>query len=303
MNILYTDDLAGTALLHNIELGLKELAKVIDMRDEVVHLSIDRAIQTATTEPAPDGGLNMRVNELYYAEVTSLGPTQEPGKDAPEYLGEHEGLHRWISLENPTFAALVSSERIGSSNDFTYFFHGANAMAAYGGPVPIDQYGHILGVKSLGDVMSGSYPTFRDRPQEPSALDLAMAKDGGATLVHPPSTLALLYAADFGRAPDVAGLIYWQHQLDAGMPLAAVAQSFFAQPEAQTAFVNGHIVETVFERAFGRPVDAGGLAYWQHELDIGAISLGQFTLAVINGAQGTDAQHLIDVVGVLPYVS
>ncbi len=293
-------------ILRDVGLGLAQLAKVVELGD--VYLSEDPTVPTATTAATP-AGLEMRVNPAYFAAVTDLNPAWQigdpiqPTKDAPTYIGMHEGLHEFFSFENPAFAEHAAKVRVGNTNTFEGWFYGANAVALNGGPVRIDQWGHLLGDAYLGDVMSGSYPTFRDRPQVLSAIDLAILKDVGAPLIvaapppSPPSIIALLYVADFGRAPDAAGLAYWQQQLAAGMPISAIAQAFFAQPEAQELFAKsannpGSVVDAIFDHAFGHAPDAAGRAYWTHELESGDVTPGQFSLAIIGGAQGADLQQL-----------
>ncbi len=287
-------------IVRDVRMGIAELAQVVDLG--AIYLSEDPTVQTAQTELVT-GGLNMRVNPTYFASVTDLNPTWlpgdpiAPGKDAPDYMGMHETLHEWFNPGNPAFAALTTTVRVGSTNTFDLYFNGPEAVAVNGGPVPIDQWGHILGGHQ-GDIMSGEWPTYRDRPQELSNVDLAILRDVGALAPVSDATsnhLAALYAATLGRAADAGGLAYWQHQLDAGMPLAAIASSFFAQPEAQALYANKPteaLVEAVYHNTLGRAPDSAGEAYWSKALSTGAVDPGQFVLAIINGAQGTDAAHL-----------
>lgn len=289
-------------ILRDVGLGLAELGKVVDLG--AVYLSEDPTVQTAQTEISARG-LELHVNAAYFASVTDLNPVWQvgdpiaPTRDAPDYIGLHEGLHEWFNRENPAFEANVSSVRIGNTNTFDLFFNGPEAVALNGGPVPIDTYGHLLGNAFLGDIMSGSYPTFRDRPQSLSPIDLAILKDVGAPLVtHEPDILADLYGATLGRAPDAAGLAYWRTVLAGGTSLDRIAQSFFAQPEAQALYANktpAALVDAVYHNAFGHAADPAGEAYWTHELETGHVREGEFVLAVIDGAQGADAVQLIGV--------
>lgn len=299
--ITFSGDLAPI-ILRDITLGLNELGKVVDLG--AVFLSEDPTVQTAQTEISARG-LELHVNAAYFASGTDLNPAWrvgdpiQPGKDAPDYMGLHEGLHAFFNRENPAFEAHVSQVRIGGTNTFDLFFNGTNAVAINGGPVPIDQWGHLLGSAFLGDIMSGSYPTFRDRPQVLSAIDLAVLKDVGAPLAETaahPSTLDALYVASLGRAPDAAGLGYWRAVLAGGTSLDSIAQSFFAQPEAQALYANktpAALVDAVYHNAFGHAADPAGAAYWTHELESGHVHEGEFVLAIIDGAQGQDAIHLI----------
>lgn len=120
-----------------------------------------------------------------------------------------------------------------------------------------------------------------------------------------------LYVGYFGRAGDPAGVMYWVEQLNpshgGALTLAAIAESFSRQPEAQAAhpFLAepqlatqaqiASFITTLYENLFERAPDAAGAAYWQQHLSAnlgkpGAI--GSFILSVISGAQAEDAATL-----------
>lgn len=102
-----------------------------------------------------------------------------------------------------------------------------------------------------------------------------------------------LYIATFDRAPDAGGLNYWVNQ--SGLSLEQIAQSFFDQPETQAKYAGVDLqtfVETIYRNVLGRDGEAAGVAYWKGELESGNITLDQAILAVIGGAQGTDATLL-----------
>jgi hypothetical protein len=85
--------------------------------------------------------------------------------------------------------------------DAGYRFHGPAAMAAYGGPVPLDQYGShfALGIQSnvngvpQGLLMDPSTP--RGVRELPTELDLAAFQDIGWILVPEPETWILALSA------------------------------------------------------------------------------------------------------------
>jgi hypothetical protein len=222
------------ALVRNITLGFDQLAKSVDLGAMTVHMSIDRSIPTADTWIVP-GGLELRVNDLYYADVMA-----GPHPDDPAYLGMHEGLHAFFSLQNPEFARWTSLTREGDG--FQRYFFGPHAQAAYGGPIPIDEHGHLLG-HTTGDIMSG-VPNLRDHPQALSTVDVAVLTD--------------------------------------------VAVHVWSSAE--------RLVNTVYHEVLHRAPDPGGMAYWTGELESGAVGEWDFWAAVISGAQGDDAVHLVGVV-------
>lgn len=110
-----------------------------------------------------------------------------------------------------------------------------------------------------------------------------------------------LYVAYFGRAADLTGLEYWTKS---GASVEDIASAFgnSAQPETagtydivkypatiQYADKRETFIDQVYTHLFGRDADAAGKAYWSNELAAGKVSVSQFLLAVVNGAQGDDA--------------
>lgn len=105
-----------------------------------------------------------------------------------------------------------------------------------------------------------------------------------------------LYVIYFNRAPDPAGLAFWQTQ---NVTIDNIAAQFGASPEAKaiypflaaptladpTAFIN-----EIYQNAFGRNADEAGLTFWSNVLkqDSSPESVAEFVLAVAQGAQGTD---------------
>ncbi|ELP56967.1 hemolysin-type calcium-binding repeat family protein [Microcystis aeruginosa TAIHU98] len=105
-----------------------------------------------------------------------------------------------------------------------------------------------------------------------------------------------LYVIYFNRAPDPAGLTFWQSQ---DVTIEEIAAQFGASPEAKAlypflaaptlgdpvAFIN-----EIYQNAFGRDADDAGLTFWSNVLrqDSSPESVAQFVLAVAQGAQGTD---------------
>lgn len=105
--------------------------------------------------------------------------------------------------------------------------------------------------------------------------------------------IAELYVATFNRAPDAAGLDYWDNT---GMSIEDIAQSFFDQTETQALYPTGttttDFVMAVYQNLFNRAPDQAGLDYWSIQLSSHDISNQNFILAVTNGALGSDATIL-----------
>src|SRR4051812_15654884 len=87
-----------------------------------------------------------------------------------------------------------------------------------------------------------------------------------------------LYVSYFGRSADPAGLAYWVAQLNNGLTLDRIAQSFATQPEATSLYpflanpsASGlaDFLTSVYSNLFNRTIDAAGLAYWSDQVNAG----------------------------------
>ena len=97
--------------------------------------------------------------------------------------------------------------------------------------------------------------------------------------------IARLYSAALGRAPDTAGLIFWEDLYANNVPVSAkaagiqvalaqttpqgagasIAQSFIASTEFQSRYGvldSTGFVTQLYQNVLGRSPDAGGLSYW-----------------------------------------
>ena len=111
----------------------------------------------------------------------------------------------------------------------------------------------------------------------------------------PASIISSLYLAYYSRPADPSGLRFWTQRLEAqgNNNLDAIINAFATSPEAQARFgglsINGFI-DQVYQSLFARPAESGGLAYWSGLIQQGALTRGQATLAILQGAQNGQAQ-------------
>lgn len=106
------------------------------------------------------------------------------------------------------------------------------------------------------------------------------------------STVNSLYLAFYGRPADPAGLKFWSQALAANNGDAgAIIGAFATSQEAQTRFgsddVGARIID-IYEQLFNRAPDAAGLAYWTGAVESGNATLAEVSVAILNGAQGSD---------------
>ena len=101
------------------------------------------------------------------------------------------------------------------------------------------------------------------------ALDVGPYQNAGSVY--------MLYKAAFNRAPDTGGMGYWLAQKDAGLNIVTnIAQSFLSTPEFIAKYgtnpSNATYIDKLYQNVLGRSGDAGGVAYWNQQLDSGAVS-------------------------------
>lgn len=115
------------------------------------------------------------------------------------------------------------------------------------------------------DVLKGISTIGLSIEQAIQALHGAMAAAGANPYNSATSQISDAYKSSLGRAPDAAGLSYWQDRAAGGISTDAIIGSIKGSPEAQ--------IQALYKDVFGRPADAAGLSYWIDRLK-GGISLG-----------------------------
>jgi len=114
------------------------------------------------------------------------------------------------------------------------------------------------------------------------------------------------YVAYFGRPADPAGLDYWAGVVEAA-GAATILDGFAASDESKALYpysTTPAVIAAAYQNLFNRAPDAPGLEFWATQVARGAITLGGAIYAVLQGAQGTDADAVaakVEAAGVLTY--
>lgn len=108
--------------------------------------------------------------------------------------------------------------------------------------------------------------------------------------------VAMLYIAMFGRAPDASGYDHWLEAMSTGVMLQEVVSDFDQAKEFEAVYggrETSEAIDLLYRNTFNRRVDAGGLAYWQQQVEQG-ISFGEVAKTIVTaayrGGEGVDAQ-------------
>lgn len=101
------------------------------------------------------------------------------------------------------------------------------------------------------------------------AIDIGSNQNAGS--------LYMLYKAAFNRAPDVGGMGYWLAQVDGGKNIVTdIAKGFVNAPEFIAKYgtnpTNAFYVDQLYKNVLGRTGEAGGVAYWNQQLDKGSMT-------------------------------
>jgi hypothetical protein len=237
--------------------------------------------------------LNIDTSWLVNTFPTAAHP-QAPFLGDDTRVFEHELGHALglISLRNLTTGA------ISNATESTYdqyiqvsggaaVFTGPNAMAQFGGPVPLEVgagFHPFVGGKI--SVMS-----YTDWAQSIQTLDVDLLKDAGLPILTGREVdehmVARLYVAAFNRAADPAGLVNWTRQLAAGASLDDVAAGFLGAPEFALRYgsdpSNQALVDQLYTQALHRAPDAAGEASW-----VAALNGGESRADVVAGFSESD---------------
>ncbi|MEB3190168.1 MAG: DUF4214 domain-containing protein [Snowella sp.] len=114
------------------------------------------------------------------------------------------------------------------------------------------------------------------------------------------NTIVGLYVIYYGRSPDPSGLAFWEQQplsatqIAAEFGTSAEAKQLYPFLAAPTIASPTEFITQVYENAFGRVPDAGGLAYWTQFLQTNnsPTDIATFILTVAEAAVGSDAVTL-----------
>jgi hypothetical protein len=110
--------------------------------------------------------------------------------------------------------------------------------------------------------------------------------------------ISALYVATFNRAPDKAGLTFWEAQFainsaDAVRQLAAGFASHPAFTQLYGSLDNLAFVEAIYIDVLGAQGDAGGISYWNNTLNAG-MTRSDFLVAFVESALTADLNAALD---------
>lgn len=100
-----------------------------------------------------------------------------------------------------------------------------------------------------------------------------------------------LYKAAFERTPDEGGLRYWAGVKANGADFISISDAFRNSPEFKTKYGelnNNDYVYKLYNNVLTREPDAGGLAWWQNELNTGHQTRDQVLIGFAGSAENVN---------------
>jgi hypothetical protein len=111
------------------------------------------------------------------------------------------------------------------------------------------------------DALKGVDVTLLSLSQAITGLGTAIASAQQNPVVGATSAISQAYQTSLGRAPDAAGLEYWQDQAANGSSTGSIVTAITNSAEAQ--------LQGLYTSLLGRTADGGGMAYWMDQLEDG----------------------------------
>lgn len=216
-----------------------------------------------------DGSLRYSAQEVASAESAIVFQVQN-------FYGD-QSLHPDTATKDDYTALLVHDAIV--SGEISY----SQAAKCYGSAHAQDGssfMSHVLANPALAD---SSYTPAINAVRS-AQVDLARPTD---------MLIAGLYTAFYHRAPDAAGLAYWQSQMQAGATVYDIARAFSSHPNFQATFGgldNAGYVALLYQNVLGSAGDAAGLAYWTNRLDVGVASRTTLVADFVASAMNTDLE-------------
>ena len=103
-----------------------------------------------------------------------------------------------------------------------------------------------------------------------------------------------LYEEVLGRSPDIEGLTYWVAQMNQGVTLQEVVQSFSVSAEFKHLYgnpSNEQLVEELYEAILDRAPDTQGLSYWVQSLAVNEITEAELIVNLLISAESQAAAN------------
>jgi hypothetical protein len=134
------------------------------------------------------------------------------------------------------------------------------------------------------DIMKGQSTTLLSIDQAIQGLNTALLSAMANPVNAATKAVNSTYQSALGRAPDAAGLAYWQQQAASGVSVDAITSAIAGSPEAT--------IQGMYKTMLGHSADAAGLQFWLQQVKNGT-SLADIGSAIAGSSEAK--LHSFDV--------
>jgi len=167
---------------------------------------------------------------------------------------------------NQTYTPQINQSIIGSSGTESILYNKTSVnftLTVSGSSTIVTDQSGVYGTNKLTNV---ERLQFTDTMV---ALDIGPTQNAGSVY--------MLYQATFNRTPDAGGLGYWINAVDKGANIITNVASFFVTSSEFVAKyganpTNASYVDNLYQNVLHRAGDAGGITYWNTQLNSGAVT-------------------------------
>ncbi len=254
--------------------GYVTVAQTANLRSTVMSgFGAEVATGAALSEATRTGTLNLDPGWFSTYFANPAASTVEIQRVFQHEIGHMLGIIGFTSTSSlgvypPLFSATQFDNYLRFSGK-TESFVGPNAIASYGGAIPMD-YASVDHPYVPGGISLMSY---LQQAKTIQPLDVAMLRDTGLPILSNQElqehAATRLYQAAFGRAADDSGLLAHSQALLNGLSLSADANGFVTSAEFTNrygALSDSAFVNALYQNVLHRNGDAGGIQNWTQQL-------------------------------------
>lgn len=288
---------AASGLLGNVDNAFSALQKAVGREKIAVQASIDGHTAAVSKLQSLSQSLHGTLNSMMSPDQQAMARAAAQAQIRAALATAKAGgpLPYADSLKDALSAvSKTSTDQFGSYQDYLRdLYKTQNDIAALGNvtddQLSVEQKSLVAAqdqLKSLDsilakyqdqiDVLKGQSTTLLSIDQAAQGVLTAILAAQSNPVVAATSAINSAYQSSLGRAPDAAGLSYWQQQAAAGVSPGDIQHAIATSPEAT--------LQGMYQTMFHRTADADGLQYWLNQLKSGT-SWADIGNAFMNSAE------------------
>lgn len=287
----------ATGLLGDVDSAYSVLQKVVEREKTATQTVIDAHTAAVSKLQSLSESLHSTLNSMQSPEQQVLARTSAQAQIRAVLASAKAGgeLPEADTLKDALGAvAKDASAQFGSYTDYLRDLYQTQNDIAQLGDVTDDSLSveqeqlkaaqeHLKSLDSILtnaqeqiDVLKGQSTTLLSIDQAVAEVATAIAAAKANPIVSSTQAISNQYQQSLGRAPDAAGLAYWQQQASAGVSVGDITQAIATSAEAT--------IQGMYQTMIGHAADAAGMQFWLQQLKSGT-SLSDIGNAIAGSAE------------------